>query len=165
MKKLKELLIPFCTLALVLSSCQQEGSNNSKQVLNEPLFLYQDIETRWNSFENPTSGKGTGGSENKGAKGHPYDYLKAGESKELINVKGSGIITRMWFTIRERSPEMLRSLKIEMFWDGADKPAVSAPFGDFFGNGLGRLVAHENALFANPEGRSFNCYKIGRAHV
>lgn len=158
MKKLKELLIPFCTLALVLSSCQQEGSNNSKQVLNEPLFLYQDIETRWNSFENPTSGKGTGGSENKGAKGHPYDYLKAGESKELINVKGSGIITRMWFTIRERSPEMLRSLKIEMFWDGADKPAVSAPFGDFFGNGLGRLVAHENALFANPEGRSFNCY-------
>jgi hypothetical protein len=158
MKKLKELLIPFCTLALVLSSCQQEGSKNSKQVLNEPLFLYQDIETRWNSFENPTSEKGTGGSENKGAKGHPYDYLKAGESKELMNVKGSGIITRMWFTIRERSPEMLRSLKIEMFWDGVDKPAVSAPFGDFFGNGLGRLVAHENALFANPEGRSFNCY-------
>lgn len=158
MKKLKELLITFCTLALVLFSCQQEGSKNSEQVLNEPLFLYQDIETRWNSFENPTSGKGTGGSENKGAKGHPYDYLKAGESKELMNVKGSGIITRMWFTIRERSPEMLRSLKIEMFWDGADKPAVSAPFGDFFGNGLGRLVAHENALFANPEGRSFNCY-------
>ncbi len=45
-----------------------------------------------------------------------------------------------------------------MFWNGNEKPAVSAPFGDFFGNGLGILVAHENELFANPEGRSFNCF-------
>ncbi|TNF41357.1 MAG: DUF2961 domain-containing protein, partial [Bacteroidetes bacterium] len=42
--------------------------------------------------------------------------------------------------------------------DGEVKPAVSAPFGDFFGNGLGRMVAHQNELFANPEGRSFNCF-------
>ncbi len=158
MKKITVLLIPCYLLSLLFLSCQTERSKSSDQILNEPLFRYQDIETRWNSFENPTSRKGTGGSENKGAKGHPYDYLKAGESKELMNVKGSGIITRMWFTIRERSPQMLRSLKLEMFWDGADKPAVSAPFGDFFGNGLGRLVAYENALFANPESRSFNCF-------
>jgi hypothetical protein len=52
---------------------------------------------------------------------------------------------------------MLRSLKIEFFWDGAARPAVSAPFGDFFGTGLGRLVAFESACFSNPEGRSFNC--------
>jgi hypothetical protein len=150
MKKITVLLIPCYLLSLLFLSCQTERSKSSDQILNEPLFRYQDIETRWNSFENPTSRKGTGGSENKGAKGHPYDYLKAGESKELMNVKGSGIITRMWFTIRERSPQMLRSLKLEMFWDGADKPAVSAPFGDFFGNGLGRLVAYENALLPIP---------------
>jgi hypothetical protein len=52
---------------------------------------------------------------------------------------------------------MLRALRIEMFWDGADEPAVSAPFGDFFGVSLGRTAAFENALFSNPEGRSFNC--------
>ncbi|MCU0408370.1 MAG: DUF2961 domain-containing protein [Bacteroidales bacterium] len=144
-------------LAIALS-CQSEKQEISSQSAAEKLYLYQDIETRWNSFENPTSGKGTGGSENKGAKGHPYDYIRAGESKELMNVTGPGIITRMWFTIRERSPQMLRSLKIEMFWDGENKPAVSAPFGDFFGNGLGRMVAHENALFASPEGRSFVSY-------
>jgi hypothetical protein len=51
---------------------------------------------------------------------------------------------------------MLRGLKIEMFWDGAAAPAVSAPFGDFFGIGLGRIVAFQSALFSSPEGRSFN---------
>ena len=158
MRPLKVFLLPFLLLVSLLLACNNDKSKNSEDVLSSPLFKYQDTETRWNSFENRTSGKGTGGFENKGAKGHPYDYLKAGEYKELMNVNGSGIITRMWFTIRERSPQMLRSLKIEMFWDGAEKPAVSAPFGDFFGNGLGLMVAHENALFANPEGRSFVCH-------
>jgi hypothetical protein len=76
-------------------------------MLNAPLFEFQDLEPRWNSFENPTSEKGAGGQENKGAKGHPYDFLKAGETKALMNVDGAGIITRMWFTIQDRSPEML----------------------------------------------------------
>jgi hypothetical protein len=135
---------------------QQEKTSN--EMLNAPLFEFQDMEPRWNSFENPTSEKGAGGQENKGAKGHPYDFLKAGETKVLMDVTGAGIIHRMWFTIQDRSPQMLRSLKIEMFWDGEEKPAVSAPFGDFFGNGLGRLVAHESELFSSAEGRSFNCF-------
>jgi hypothetical protein len=53
---------------------------------------------------------------------------------------------------------MLRSLKIEMFWDQETKPAVAAPFGDFFGIGLGETAKFENDLFANPEGKSFNCF-------
>ena len=52
---------------------------------------------------------------------------------------------------------MLRALKIEMFWDGEARPAVSVPFGDFFGVGLGKTAAFENALFSNAEGRSFVC--------
>ena len=145
-------------LALCVLSCVKEKSGNSGELLNAPLFQYQDMEPRWNSFENPTSAKGAGGQENKGAKGHPYDFLKAGESKVLLDFKGTGIITRMWFTIQDRSPQMLRSLRIEMFWDGNKEPAVSAPIGDFFGNGLGKLVPMQNELFANPEGRSFNCF-------
>jgi hypothetical protein len=53
---------------------------------------------------------------------------------------------------------MLRSLKLEMFWDGVAKPAVSVPFGDFFSVGLGRTAVFDNVFFANPEGRSFNCF-------
>jgi len=113
-------------------------------------------QTRWVSFENPTGAVGAGGKENKGAKGHPYDRINAGETKTMLAVKGSGVIRRMWFTINDRSPEMIRSLKLEMYWDGAEKPAVSVPFGDFFGVGLGRTPRNETEFFSNPEDRSFN---------
>lgn len=117
----------------------------------------KDGSTRWSSFENPKARKGAGGAENKSAKGHAFEGLKAGASIALLNVEGSGVINRIWLTVQDRSPEMLRSLKIEMFWDGASKPAVSAPLGDFFSISHGRILAFENALFSSPEGRSFNC--------
>jgi len=149
----------FCAVVLIIfNSCSNREPHSAGQLINAPLFEYREISPRWNSFENRTSAKGAGGQENKGAKGHAFDYLKAGKTKVLLDVKGPGIINRMWFTIQDRSPEMLRSLKIEMFWDGENQPAVSAPFGDFFGNGLGRIVAHENELFSSAEGRSFNCF-------
>jgi hypothetical protein len=117
-----------------------------------------DTETRWASFENPTAGKGKGGSENKKAKGHPSDNIAPGETKVLLDNRGAGIIQRIWITINDRSPAMLRSLRLEMYWDDSKKPAVSVPLGDFFGIGLGRKVAFQTALFSDPEGRSFNCY-------
>ena len=43
-----------------------------------------------------------------------------------------------------------------MYWDNAQRPAVSAPIGDFFGIGLGLMAPFDNELFSNPEGRSFN---------
>ena len=115
------------------------------------------VETRWSSFENPGAGRDSAGQENQGNKGHANDHLEVGETKVLLDVKGSGMIRRLWFTIMDRSPKMLRGLRLEMFWDGAAKPAVSCPFGDFFGVGLGRRTAFETALFSDPEGRSFNC--------
>jgi hypothetical protein len=113
---------------------------------------------RWSSFENINAEKGKGGMENNGAKGHPSNGIEPGETKVLLNVKGPGIINRMWATIIDRSPEMLRSLKLEMFWDGESKPAVSVPFGDFFGMGLGQTASYQNVFFANPEGRSFQSF-------
>jgi Protein of unknown function (DUF2961) len=116
------------------------------------------VTTRWASFENPTAALGEGGRENREAKGHAFDCLEPGETKTLLDINGSGTITRLWMTVSDRSPEMLRSLRINMFWDNADTPAVSVPLGDFFGIGLGRTVAFECALFSNPEGRSFNAF-------
>jgi len=83
--------------------------------------------------------------------------LGAGESRTLAEVKAApGVVRRIWMTLNDRSPKMLRGLRLEMFWDGATTPAVSAPVGDFFGIGLGRVVPFESALFSSPEGRSFN---------
>jgi len=116
------------------------------------------VQTRWVSFENPTTERGRAALENKGCKGHPCDSLRAGETKTLLDTAGSGMISRIWMTIMDRSPEMLRSLRLDMFWDGSERAAVSCPVGDFFGIGLGRTAAFESALFSDPEGRSFNCF-------
>jgi hypothetical protein len=124
----------------------------------EGWFVFPEgVETRWASFENPGAEKGVGGRENRGAKGHPAERLLAGDEATLLDVTGAGIVDRMWITISDRSPQMLRSLRIEMYWDQSEEPAVSVPFGDFFGVSLGRTAVFENALFSNPEGRSFNC--------
>jgi len=116
------------------------------------------VEARWVSFENPSGARGRAALENAGSKGHAFDCVRAGETKTLLDIEGSGSIRRIWMTINDRSPEMLRSLRLDFYWDGAAKAAVSVPFGDFFGIGLGRRVKFESALFSDPEGRSFNCF-------
>jgi hypothetical protein len=118
----------------------------------------EGVHTRWASFENPLGDKGEGGKTNDAAKGAAFMPLDAGESKILLDVKGSGMITRMWFTINDRTTDTLRSLKMDIYWDEAKTPAVSVPFGDFFGAMAEKPVVFESALFSNPEARSFNCY-------
>jgi hypothetical protein len=115
------------------------------------------VETRWASPENPAGERGKGAVANAGRKGAAFVPLKAGAKLTLAEVKaGSGMVRRIWITLNDRSPGMLRGLRIEMFWDGSATPAVSAPVGDFFGVGIGRVVPFESALFSSPEGRSFN---------
>lgn len=130
-----------------------------------PLFaLSQDLykmraaaKSRVITFENPTGGAGKGGMENKGAKGHANDIIKRGQTQVLMNYTGNGILQRIWCTIDKRTPQMLRALRLQMFWDNSTTPAVDVPFGDFFGIGLGQKVPFQSALFSDPEGRSFNC--------
>jgi hypothetical protein len=109
-------------------------------------------------MENLNGLKGHGGQSNKGGKGNACAPLLAGQTLTLLDVGGSGIIQRCWFTIWDRSPEMLRGIRLKMYWDGSKVPAVDVPLGDFFCLGLGQQAAFENALFSTAEGRSFNCY-------
>jgi Protein of unknown function (DUF2961) len=140
----------------LFSSCMDNDKHAGK---NDEMFSFSEgQEARWSSPENPNGAKGNGGTSNNSAKGHPYDTIAAGASLDLLNIKEQGIIRRIWITINDRSPGMLRALKLEMFWDGETQPAVSVPFGDFFSVGLGRMTVFQNALFADPEGRSFNCF-------
>ncbi len=113
--------------------------------------------TKWISPENISGKQGAGGKSNQGAKGSAFLTVKAGEQLVMMDVKGAGIIRRMWLSgTIPRSEEQRRMVRIDMYWDGSKKPAVSAPIGDFFGLGLGLSVPYKNALFSNPEGRSFN---------
>jgi hypothetical protein len=125
----------------------------------QTLYEMQDVETRWASPENPAGEKGRAGTAGGGRKGAPTIPIKAGASVVLAEAKNtSGVVRRIWMTMPDRSPQMLRGLKLEMFWDGAATPAVSAPVGDFFGVGLGQMAQFESVFFSNPEGRSLNCF-------
>jgi Protein of unknown function (DUF2961) len=136
--------------------CKMASASSQAQSL---YTVPSGVETRWASPENPRGEKGAGAQTNGGRKGRPSISIKAGEQATLAEVHGSsGTVRRIWATFNDRSPAMLRGLKIEMFWDGASKPAVSAPVGDFFGMALGHMTAFQSALFASPEGKSFNCY-------
>jgi len=135
--------------------------------MNNMEYLYlkeKNVQSRLASFENPNGEKGRGGTENGKAKGRPSFCVKAGTQVTLLDVKGSGIIDRIWMTnISLISGDLaacilLRSVKIDMYWDSEDKPAVSAPLGDFFGASLGKLVRFESALLSSPEGRSLVSY-------
>ena len=117
-----------------------------------------DAETRWATFENPSAAKGAAARENKTAKGHAFDPFRNNETKTLLHTTGSGTVRRIWLTLPDRDPQTLRSIRLDMFWDNSKQAAVSVPLGDFFGAIHGRTTRLENELFANPEGRSFNCY-------
>src|SRR5258705_11097582 len=82
--------------------------------------------SRLSSFENPNGIKGNGGKTNKTAKGNAFEWMQPGETKTLLNVDGEGTIQRIWLTI-DQNPVKLRSLRLQMFWDGASKPAVDVP--------------------------------------
>lgn len=144
-------------LMIVLLQYVLEG--NAQILPDNNLFKFDSSSTtRWSSPENINSKKGEGGRENFGAKGSASMVIDAGDSLDLLNIQGQGIINRIWITIDNRSPENLRSLTVKMYWDNDMKPAVSVPLSDFFGIGLGRMTAFQNALFASPEGRSFNSF-------
>jgi hypothetical protein len=133
-------------------------SLSTAPAMAQVLYVVPDgVETRWASPENPTGERGKGASANGGRKGSAFWPLKSGEQRTLAEVKtGSGMVRRIWMTLNDRSPRMLRGLRLEMYWDGARNPAVSAPLGDFFGVGLGRMVPFQSVFFSSPEGRSFN---------
>jgi D-arabinan exo alpha-(1,3)/(1,5)-arabinofuranosidase (non-reducing end) len=121
----------------------------------QSLYQYQPQKTSWLSPENRNGEPGRGAMENHGAKGHAFDSIAAGGELELGRIDGAGVIRRIWMTVDDRSPRTLRALHLQMFWDGADTPAVDVPLGDFFGVALDPPKPFENALFASPEGRSF----------
>ncbi len=143
------------TLVLEASSPMTTPSHDNSLFKKPPPKL----ETRWYTYENKNGEKGQGGMANFGRKGSPSLTLKPGEKVVLCDIEGSGTIRRIWATTDPvDDPKVQRSMKLEMFWDGSDKPAVQVPMGDFFCHTFGKATAFENAFFASPEAKSYNCF-------
>jgi hypothetical protein len=87
-----------------------------------------------------------------------YRRIEPGATLELGRIEGAGRITHMWFTIAASSPQHLQELVLKIYWDGADRPAVDCPIGDFFGLGFGRYVEYKSAPVAIGGAKALNCY-------
>ncbi len=166
MKRFISLLLTVCVLYGLAGCSNQFAEKEQSRIADNSLLDIcrkgNNEYTRWSSFENPTAEKGKGGMTNKGAKGNACVPFEPGETKVLLDVQGCGVVNRMWMTMYKPTapdnikidPVILRSIRIEMYWDNAQTPAVSAPLGDFFCSIMGQMVPFENELFSNPGGKS-----------
>jgi hypothetical protein len=72
-------------------------------------------------------------------------YIQPGETMVLADIAGPAVINHVWLTFAEARPSWLEAggaaapdeLVLRMYWDGAERPAVEAPLGDFFAAGFG----------------------------
>jgi hypothetical protein len=63
--------------------------------------------------------------------------IAAGETLELAQLDGAGIVRHVYFSILG-GPHYLRDLVLRAYWDGEKAPCIEVPFGDFFGLGQER---------------------------
>ncbi|HWD39360.1 MAG TPA: glycoside hydrolase family 172 protein [Fimbriimonas sp.] len=61
-----------------------------------------------------------------------------GQTVELANIRGAGIVKHIWITIATEDKMIRRNLVIRMYWDGQEHPSVESPIGEFFGQGWGK---------------------------
>lgn len=146
---------------LIASAVDAEANPRPAQATGSELYAdVKGISTRWVNAENITGAKGAAAKAAAGRKGAPcLTNLKPGETRILAQAAGAGVVRHIWVTIPNHNKAVaLKGYKLECFWDGEQKPAVSVPLGDFFCFNGGKPSAMENEFFSNPEGRSFNCY-------
>jgi hypothetical protein len=159
MKLTRNKLTGLMVLLTLISFQGCLAPKQSTSTVGDNLYKLPDspIKSRWYTYENPEGLQGGGGKTRYGRKGAPCVAIPAGESLTIADIKEGGTIRRIWMTLWTRNEVALRGIKIEIFWDGAAKPAVQAPLGDFFCQSMGKTVAFQNVFFSSPEGKSFNC--------
>jgi hypothetical protein len=82
--------------------------------------------------------------------------IPAGQTKTVAQLQGAGEIRRLAMKLPQADRYTLRQTVVRLYWDGAAKPAIEAPLGDFFGVGFGdnRFAALPDAMTAN----GYVCY-------
>jgi len=83
--------------------------------------------------------------------------IDKGQTLVIADLEGPGVISHIWCTIGSYDPFHGRSLVLRAYWDGAEKPSVQVPLGDFFGVGHGAMIDYTSAVASVTSN--------GRAHV
>ena len=89
-----------------------------------------------------------------------------GQRKILLDVKGPGVITHIWMTFlgperqnwAKNGSANHQEMLLRMYWDGAERPAVEAPVGDFFANSFGKRSSVVSLPVVVEDADSYNCF-------
>ena len=90
--------------------------------------------------------------------------IEPGETLQLANIEGAGVIRHLWVTIASHEEHYPRRLVFRAYWDGMDHPSVEAPIGDFFGVGHGKVASFScaplnmSANQGNDRNAAMNCW-------
>lgn len=84
--------------------------------------------------------------------------LDPGQTLNVFESDGPGIITHIWFTIDAQSANHLKELVLRMYWEGSSKPSVEVPIGDFFGLNLGDYFLYQSVFLNCSSIKGLNCY-------
>ena len=84
--------------------------------------------------------------------------IAPGQTKDVFQSDGPGIITHIWFTINAKSEHHLKELVMRIYWDGNAKPSVEVPIGDFFGLNLGEYFLYQSAFLNCSSVKALNSY-------
>lgn len=84
--------------------------------------------------------------------------VEPGATATLLEVKGPGVITHIWFTINSSDRMHLKNLVLRAWWDGESSPSIEAPIGDFYGLTLGEYFVYQSTLLAVAPVKALNAY-------
>jgi len=81
-----------------------------------------------------------------------------GATYTVLDEKGPGLITHIWFTIASDERAHLKKIVLRMYWDDETTPSVEAPIGDFFGLGLGEYFLYQSIPLSVAPDKALNSF-------
>ena len=107
--------------------------------LNSFLLFSQNVGTEMyqlSQIRNNVKSKQVSSYDRSGGNGDCLSGIQDGAKVTIFDVKGAGIINRIWITIAPGAEQLNRNnIVMRMYWDGNAFPSVESPIGPFFGNG------------------------------
>jgi hypothetical protein len=134
----------FLSIFLMCASAWTQSGDRSA-LLPNLISPHTYVQKRASSYDR------TGGNDD-------FRKIAPGNTLNLLDDSGPGIITHIWITIASPEQFHLKKLVLRMYWDGESSASVEAPIGDFFGLGLGDYFLFESTPLAVASDKALNSF-------
>jgi len=134
-------IFPFITTLLLLLAvaCQNNSDVISGFVMGDLIKPIDGKSMRSTSTKTDSTGR-------RIPHNSDNSRVKPGEAKVVLDAKGPGVVTHMWFTFlgpgkhpwAPTGSATHQEMLIRVFYDGHEQPDIEVPFGDFFANCFGK---------------------------